>query len=465
MGTKNVLLACLAVLLVVACGPSRSGGDSSNESTGNAFPTAGAQYVVLAWNDLGMHCLNPTYDSAVILPPFNTVQAQVIKRGLLPQVLDGSSGVSVKFQLAGNTTSSTKRSYGQFWTNLPSLFGVTRANDVGLGGLFGFTDQGLTGTMDWDGIARTFRAEGVPVVPVFDDGTWSPFQQALVTVTLGGATIAQTRAMVPTSDEINCAKCHAPGGTQKQTFEDILRRHDSENGTKLLASEPVLCASCHGSPALGATTQGSSGIFLSRAIHGFHSAEVSPPPACYDCHPGTVTKCSRSDAHATADGNCTSCHGTLSNVASTISAGRMPWGSEPKCGDCHKSQASATLGSTAATPVSTIAEVDTGTALYRNSLGHGGLVCSACHGSPHAMVPSREANDNYQAIAYQGKAFAIGACEVCHPTSRGGGSPAEFMNTHGGTTPEQHSACAVCHTAIPSVNTDLWPHKFQWRSR
>jgi hypothetical protein len=30
-------------------------------------------YIVFAWNDLGMHCLNPTYDSAVILPPYNTV--------------------------------------------------------------------------------------------------------------------------------------------------------------------------------------------------------------------------------------------------------------------------------------------------------------------------------------------------------------------------------------------------------
>ena len=26
-------------------------------------------YVVFAWNDLGMHCLNPSYDKAVILPP------------------------------------------------------------------------------------------------------------------------------------------------------------------------------------------------------------------------------------------------------------------------------------------------------------------------------------------------------------------------------------------------------------
>ncbi|MFA6034485.1 MAG: hypothetical protein WC889_16420, partial [Myxococcota bacterium] len=38
-----------------------------------------ADHVLLAWNDLGMHCLNPSYDSAVILPPYNTVWAQVVR--------------------------------------------------------------------------------------------------------------------------------------------------------------------------------------------------------------------------------------------------------------------------------------------------------------------------------------------------------------------------------------------------
>ena len=32
-------------------------------------PFASSDYVVFASNTLGMHCLNPTYDQAVILPP------------------------------------------------------------------------------------------------------------------------------------------------------------------------------------------------------------------------------------------------------------------------------------------------------------------------------------------------------------------------------------------------------------
>jgi hypothetical protein len=459
---KKYLSCVFAVMLMASCAASTpSGGDTGG---GVAPAASNAQYIVLAWNDLGMHCLNPTYDSAVILPPFNTVQAQVVQRGEKPQLVDAASGISVQFKLVNNSSSSNKRSYGQFWTNLQALFGVTRPNDVGVGGLFGFTDQGLTGTMDWDAAAGTFRAEGIPVVPVDDSGAWSPYQQVIVTVKdQGGATIAETKAMVPTSDEIDCAKCHAPGGTVKQTFDDILVKHDAAAGTSLRSSEPVLCASCHGSPVLGATNQGSSGVYLSKAVHGFHSA-VASPPDCYDCHPGVLTKCSRSMAHSTGTVSCTSCHGDLANVAASIGAGRTPWVKEPKCGDCHASSGAATLTAVNAGSTSTIPEVDTGTALYRNAAGHGGLACAACHSSPHAMVPSREAKDNYQAVAYQGKAVTIGSCGACHSTSKGQGS-GEFMETHGGSTPEEWSACGVCHTAVPSANTDVWPHKYGWRAR
>jgi hypothetical protein len=459
---KKCLVFLFVVMLMASCSFSSQSG---NENIGGIAPAASnAKYIVLAWNDLGMHCLNPTYDAAVILPPFNTIQAQVVKRGAPPQLVDAASGISVQFRLVNNSSSSNKRSYGQFWTNLRTLFGVTRSNDVGLGGLFGFTDQRLTGTMDWDGAAHTFRAEGIPVVPVDDNGVWSPYQQAIVTVKdAGGAICAETMAMVPTSDEIDCAKCHAPDGTAKQTFEDILAKHDGATGTTLRSSEPVLCASCHGSPALGATSQGSSGMYLSRAVHGFHSS-IASPPVCYDCHPGNLTKCSRSTAHATGTVSCTSCHGDLANVAASIRSGRTPWAIEPKCGDCHKSSGAATLTAVASGTTSTIPDVDTGASLYRNATGHGGLACAACHSSPHAMVPSREAKDNYQAVTYQGKAVTIGSCGACHSTSKGAGS-SEFMETHGGTSPEERSACAVCHTAVLSAETNLWPHKYSWRAR
>ena len=150
--------------------------------------------------------------------------------------------------------------------------------------------------------------------------------------------------------------------------------------------------------------------------------------------------------HTSEDGNCIASHGTMANVANTIANGRVPWEEEPECVECHTG----------------VAEVDTGTTLYRNATGHGGIYCAACHGSPHAMYPSRESKDNYQPTQYQGQALSLGSCAVCHSRSKGDGSE-EFIEEHGGTN--NPSACAICHTTISSSNTALWPHDFQWKNR
>jgi len=34
--------------------------------------------------------------------------------------------------------------------------------------------------------------------------------------------------------------------------------------------------------------------------------------------------------------------------------------------------------------------------------GHGGIQCTACHGSPHAMYPTNITKDDYQSKQYQG---------------------------------------------------------------
>ena len=430
------LILCCGLFLT-ACGGGGGGGDDDDES-GNV-PATGSDYTLLAWNDLGMHCLNPTYDTLVILPPYNTVWAQLVKRGSPPQIV--TSGVTLSYRLVNNTSSADKiysgfgSDYGQFWTYVLDLFGITLTLDTGLNLVDPTRHNGLAGTMVVSG--SHFEVNGIPATPVDDDGVWNPYQVIEITAKdSGGNTLAQTRATVPTSDEINCAKCH---GTN--AFDNILQLHDNGEGTNLVGSKPVLCASCHGSPALNAPNNGAP--YLSQAIHGYHAAHTTA--TCYDCHPGTTTKCNRSLAHTATDGNCTSCHGTLQNVATTIANGRIPWGSEPNCSDCH----------------SGVAEVNTGTVLYRNALGHGGMNCAACHGSPHAMYPSREATDNYQPLQYQGKALSMGSCAVCHSGSKGEGS-GEFIEEHGSGNP---SACNVCHTSISSSNTSLWPHAFQWTNR
>jgi hypothetical protein len=389
-------------------------------------------YVVFAWNDLGMHCLNPTYDKLVILPPYNNLKVQVVKRGAVPSVV--TSGLTVSYSIDNNTYSVGKASFSQFWTYAPNLFGVNLAPNIGL------TGNGLSGNMKAN--AGYFSADGIPVVPVYDSGVKDPYQQATITVKdRSGKIVATTKTVIPTSDEISCSKCHGANA-----FDDILTKHDKAHGTSLMTHKPVLCESCHGSPALGSTSPGSSGKYLSQAMHGFHANKGA---TCYDCHPGATTKCSRSARHTTADGNCTTCHGSMANVASTITAGRTPWLNEPGCVSCHTG----------------VAGVNTGTALFRNSLGHGNLYCSACHGSPHAMVPSLNVKDNYQELQYQGSTRpvkSIGSCGVCHRSSRGDSEFQEFAEKHGGTSPHIKMSCHTCHTSV-TTETSKWPHAFQWK--
>ena len=413
------------------------------------IPAASMSYIVLAWNDTGMHFLNSTYDGAVYQPPYNTLCAQVVKRGDPPEIV--TAGVTLEYAIVGNTYSYGKstadpdpvRDYAQFWDRALELFDVDLAHDTGLN----FTDpdvhNGLAGTMLLKG--ERFEATGVPVVPINDAGTWDPYQVAEVVVrdASSGAELARTRTMAQTSDEINCGKCHGQTINDKE-IGSVLKEHDDSHETTFVEDGvPVLCADCHGSPILGTTGPGSAEKYLSYAIHIFHYDQNI---ACYDCHPGTTTLANRSTAHTTDNGNCTTCHGSLTDLAATIANGRVPWVTEPKCVNCH----------------TFVAEVNTGSALYRNGLGHGGLSCPACHGPAHAQVPSGKDADNFQALQYQAKVMSLGSCKVCHSTSKGGGING-VVEAHGGSVP---TACAVCHTGPITTNNPLqFPHRFQQRTR
>ena len=404
--------------------------------------TGSSKYVVFAWNDLGMHCLNPTYDQAVILPPYNNVKAQVVQRGNPPVIV--TSGLSVAYSILGNTTSANKASFGQFWANAYKLFGASPAIDHGLNLVDPMISNGLSGSMVVQG--SRFAVDGIPVTPINDAGVWNPYQTGIITVKDGsGATVASTNIIVPTSDEINCAKCH---GTTNP-FRDIMQKHDAKFSTNLSSRSPVLCASCHGSPALGQTGPGSSGSYMSQAIHASHANRGA---SCYDCHPGATTKCNRSLAHTDSVGACTNCHGSMANVAATIIVkGRVPWADEPACTQCHTN----------------VPGVDTGTTRFRDANGHGQMACVACHNSPHAMLPSREAGDSYTTIKYQGAKAAvktIGSCGACHSSNHGDGY-SDWNSEHGGSTPQVQSACSVCHTGFQNPTQANFPHQFQWNTR
>lgn len=345
-----------------------------------------ASYVVLGYNELGMHCMNQNFNELCILPPFNTLRAQVIRRGEEPHIV--KSGVTVRYSIPGNTISSTKTN---FWNRAHALFGVTLPNDVGL------TGNSLKGTLVPSG-QNDWQATGIPITPVMDDGTLNPYPLSRIEVLLNQTRVAATQAVVPVSWEISCNLCHTTPGISVET--DILRKHDSRHHTNLMASRPVLCAKCHADPALG--TVGVPGAKnLSQAMHGSHATRMAVlgrnANTCYACHPGFITRCQR-DNHFSKGITCTKCHGNMAAVANPV---RRPWVDEPRCGSCHQSR-------------KPNFQFEQPGKQFKDSVGHGGVHCAACHGPQHATGPAVTAADNAQAILHQGHAGTITKCTVCH---------------------------------------------------
>ncbi|NOZ55807.1 MAG: hypothetical protein GXO73_03325, partial [Calditrichaeota bacterium] len=174
------------------------------------------EVVVLAWNDpwndLGMHCYDDDESVFCILPPYQTLWAQVIVRGGKPKIV--TEGYAIRYAFDHNTTSRGKTN---FWDYAEKLFGAKLEQDVGLKGF------GLTGEMEPAG--DHFVAEGIPLTANLDDGTFEPFQTALIEVLQSGKVVFNTETVAPTSPEINCSFCHAPGqnATKAEVREAILK--------------------------------------------------------------------------------------------------------------------------------------------------------------------------------------------------------------------------------------------------
>lgn len=349
-------------------------------------PALGQQgdFVIFGYNDLGMHCMNEDASEFLLLPPYNTLRAQVLsRRDEHPLII--SSGVTLRYMIQDNTHSADKTN---FWSYTEALFGVKLAPNVGL------TGNGLAGELQ-PAPEEDWVVTGIPITPLNDAGREDPYPLATITVLEAGKVVARTQAVVPVSWEINCNLCHNTAGISVAT--DILRAHDRLHGTTLESRKPVLCAECHADPALGAP--GQEGVpTLTSAMHAAHAPrmdQVALANKCYACHPGLRTQCQR-DVHFEIGLQCVDCHGGMEAVGDPA---RRPWVDQPRCGDCH-----ARIGF----------EFEQRDTLYRNSVGHGGVHCTACHNSPHAITPTVTEIDNQQAIVLQGHAGKIDKCTVCH---------------------------------------------------
>ncbi len=415
------------------------------------FNTKTADYVLLAWNDLGMHCISDNEKYWSFLPPANALYAQLVKRGEKPEVV--TEGIKIEFEVEKGY--ENPEDHSMFWEYDKSIFGVDLPEGQGLSGHY------VNGEMHRH--ETHFTAHHIPVVPYRDDNTFNPYPIFTVRAVLEstGEVIAETGVVAPTSTEMGCRNCHGGGwrvnntaGVADETAINILKAHDRMNGTTLLEDaengHPRLCQSCHEDPAVG--SPGKPGVLnFSAAIHGFHANYLTglDEESCNLCHPSHSdgnTVCFRG-RHTTNQLHCTECHGKLEDHAlgllkyemdnyressfrmaknleprmaadfKSVNA-RKPWMMEPDCRTCHRNfdiKTDGYLGN------SFNKWGDGGNMLYRNRSDQMGMMCAACHGSPHALYPAMniygDARDNIQPLQYQNVAGPIGIndnCAVCH---------------------------------------------------
>jgi hypothetical protein len=476
----------LLSLLVCAFLLGGTGGSSADQEVGASVGAGwiSGDYVVLPFNSLGMHCYDNDFSNFSILPPFNVLNGQVIKRGSVPAIMS-SNDVHLAYKGMRdptgslNTTSTQFMLKTNFWQYVPALFGVSLKPDQGL------TGQLMPGRrnrsrpfLSFDAAMNWFSATGIPITN-YDDSfnlNYYPLMRVTAFDNATGSSLGSSPVTLPVSAEAHCDVCHqtdsdaaSPGfhgvpvwsqnsDPNIRTRENILILHDAINNTTLMAQRPVLCFTCHYSPALDLAGTGPTGTqinpatgqpysWTSRAVHNHHgSVQLNGIPipdegvnTCYYCHPGTQTKCLRG-AMGGVGLICQNCHGGLMAVAST---NRVPWKDLPKCQSCHTGDAVLHLGDQiigrlayadspdVATPIIAVNKLfaENGdpanpgqSLLFRNSMGHAGasgvphLACPACHGSPHAEWPVADpgANDNLLPKKLQGYTGKITECSVCH---------------------------------------------------
>jgi hypothetical protein len=434
-------------------------------------------YTVFAMNDLGMHCGDFDTRISSILPPFNILHAQVIQKGAEPKILKESSGTSVRYSAASNSSDPVLAGVGP--AGLPLLSSVTKGNvyktnfwDIADGstesialkayrpfyppgvldafapvlnqglpmpdverlylgdGVLAADQQSMPGiTVPYvvnDGQTfgqfvghlpfftdfpfgytvsnvNWYEAAGVPAAAFDDAGRENAYPLFRVQAQdAGGSVLASVDAVAPISGESNCQGCHGAvvdGGNGAATKDltnvattlddpklgeiplivskeyaadiNILRLHDQKHGTMLEGSTPVVCQSCHYTPALDLAHVGPRGPendmsagnpsngrdqvknkSMSNVMHGHHATVKGldgkllfpsmPPPVdtagnlrdplladdvlqntCYQCHPGRRTSCLRG-AMSSGGMLCQDCHGDMSQLGDDFSRNVSP---------------------------------------------------------------------------------------------------------------------------------------------
>jgi len=451
--------------------------------------SAATPWKVVAWNDLGMHCMDADFSVFSILPPFNNLHAQVMDPSGNLVTDPAAAGIHVTYEAVadpdGLSFNSTSAGKTNFWDHVVALFGVSLPVDTGLAGNTMPGASNVPQLMAFDAARPYFAAQGIPITPYDDTHKKNAYPMMRVVVRdSGGAALAGTNVVLPVSDEMDCRSCHASGSgdagkpaagwvndcsIDRDYKLNILRLHDDRQAgdpayaAALLAAgydaaglyktaatdgTAILCARCHLSNALPGS--GQPGLTpLTRAVHGGHAAVLDPVTgmtldasgnrtACYRCHPGSETRCLRGvmGNAVASDGTlaiqCQGCHGNMSRVGSST---RQGWFEEPVCQNCH-----------------------TGTATHNN--GQIRYTNAFDNGQPRVAVDQTFAsNPDTPAAGISLYRFSSGhgglQCEACH-----GATHAEYPSSHANDNVQSTAfqghvgtlvECVACHASVPAT--------------
>jgi hypothetical protein len=399
-----------------------------------AYDGRGAEYVLLAWSDFGMRMASDWDQYFSLGPPLVNLRAQLIKRGAGPTLV--TKDVKLVYAVEGVAQPSTKSRY---WEFSQALSGQKLAPDKGPSG------NGQRGEMQ--AADKLFNADGIPLMPYAADGSFLPYPTVTVEArdAASGRVLALTRAVLPVTTQLGCAKCHGGDkggpGLSGETAANILSAHDKNSGSKLLAEakagHPRACAECHGADK--------KEMSVSASLHGFHAAKIPGLGAesCGFCHPSVEPTSYFRGVHHQRGLDCSRCHGLLEDHALGLlkgeqaagkkedadrlmaklkpRAGEMPartaWVMEPDCNGCHDLVTRPKPDAIAFGKWNK----DAGSIYHQRRDQTMGLACSACHGPPHAIYPAQNPygrdRDNIQPVQYMGRAKSMGAagtCGVCH---------------------------------------------------
>jgi hypothetical protein len=281
--------------------------------------------------------MDTDYSVFTLLPPFNTLTAQLMVNGKLVNDDVTSGKYTLEYAAmtdgAGSTNSSHLINGGKdktnFWTNFTAMFGFA-APPAGVGLLQFPTPTMNWEAMDWNGTTsadadgaghygfKWYEATGIPVTPIDDVGNVNPFPMVQVRArdSATGKVVAMSTSVLPVSTEMNCVQCHAGGtGTvgakpdggwftdagysdEQKWRINALRKHDErfkDNATfiALMApkgfvgntleysathGKPIFCDACHNSNALAYWGLGGDASVsqITTAMHKAHSTAKLP---------------------------------------------------------------------------------------------------------------------------------------------------------------------------------------------